>query len=357
MIFNIFENTNCLQFEEDDYSQSNNLFPNDSYNEQSIFQNDIPSYDRLDNNILECSFEPNHDNGIDGLYLNEKNITLLNESDRKLSQKNTSDKSTNNSNQISNDKEDKLELNESNDKGASDLIIQKAIDITKSNIQKGPFNITKERKLGRKTKNSCQKGAHDKYCYDNMTKKLKQLLINSILNFVNTILIEEEKDSSTQKRKKISKWKVNLTPCLVKIDQNIIGNIKVEYNKNLLNLPLKEIFSKDITSKITKLSKDFNKKIIDEIYQNNQKERTIKILNMTLAQCIEHLNSKEYYPELQGLENEYENIINKLKDLGETDEYIKLFKDLFYRFEEFYNNKRIKKGGKKKKKDKNIKIS
>ena len=182
-----------------------------------------------------------------------------------------------------------------------------------------------------------------------MTKKLKQLLMNSILNFVNTTIIKEEKETSAQKRKKNSKWKVNLTPCLVKIDQNIIGNIKVEYNLNLLNLKLKEIFSQDITSKIKKFNKDYNKKIIEGIFQNKHKEKTINILNMTLLQCINHLTNKEFYPELQGLEDEYENIINKLKNSGETDEYIELFKDLFYRFEEFYKNKRIKNGSKKEK--------
>ena len=70
---------------------------------------------------------------------------------------------------------------------------------------------------------------------------------------------------------------------------------------------------------------------------------------MTLSQCIKHLTNKEFYPELQGLEDEYENIINKLKNSGETDEYIELFKDLLGRFEEFYKNKRIKNGSKKEK--------
>ena len=140
-----------------------------------------------------------------------------------------------------------------------------------------------------------------------------------------------------------------MTPCLVKIDQNIIGNIKVEYNISLLNLSLKEILSKDITSKIKKFDKDYNKKIIEEIYQKKQKEKTINILNMTLNQCINHLTNKEYYIELQGLENEYENIINKLKNSGETDEYIELFADLLGRFEEFYKNKRVKTGYKKEK--------
>ena len=319
-------------------------------NQPRIFQNFYSSSDYSDNESFNMLFHPNnYNNDVDNLYLNVQNYSSPNETDQILSQKNTSDKSTNNSNFISDDKEVNLDLNESNEKDNSSSINQKAIDFTNPDTQKGPFNITKERKLGRKTKNSCQKGAHDKYSYDNMTKKLKQLLMNSILNFVNITLIKEEKETSAHKRKKNNKWKVNLTPCLVKIDQNILGNIKVEYNINLLNLPLKEIFSQDITSKIKKFSKDYNKKIIDEIYLNNQKEKTITILNMTLSQCIKHLANKEYYPELQGLEDEYENIINKLKNSGETDEYIELFKDLLGRFEEFYKNKRIKNGSKKEK--------
>ena len=316
-------------------------------NQPSIFQSFNSSFDYSDKEPYDNLFQPNiYNNDVDNFFLNEKNNSSPNETEQIISQKNTSDKSANNSNFKCDNKEVKLDLNESNEKDNSCSINQKAIDFTNPNTQKGPFNITKEKKLGRKTKNSCQKGAHDKYSYDNMTKKLKQLLMNSILNFVNINLIEEEKETSAHKRKKNNKWKVNLTPCLVKIDQNIIGNIKVEYNINLLNSTLKEIFSQDITSKIIKFSKDYNKKIIDEIYLNNQKEKTINILNMTLSQCIKHLTNKEYYPELQGLEDEYENIINKLKTKGETEEYIKLFKDLFGRFEEFYKNKRKQNGNK-----------
>jgi len=333
------------------------LIEDDYDNQPSIFQDYNSPNDYSDNDPYALYFQPNaYNNDVDNLYLNDKNNSTPNETDQVISQKNTSDKSTNNSNRICDDKNIKFDLNESNEKDSSSSINQKDINIINTNTQKGPFNITKERKLGRKTKNSCQKGDHDKYSYDNMTKKLKQLLMNSFLNFVNANIIEEEREASTQKRKKDSKWKVNLTPCLVKIDQNIIGNIKVEYNLNLLNLTLKEIFSQDITSKIKKFNKDYNKKIIEGIFQNKQKEKTIKILNMTLLQCINHLTNKEYHPELQGLECEYENIINKLKCSGETDEYIELFKDLLGRFEEFYKNKR-KKNGNKKEKNNEDKIS
>ena len=340
--FNVFDLTNYQGIEEGEYSNESRIILNDSYNSPIEGSCDFSYESRREDTLrnLFGLFPSNNEN----FLLNERSISSPNETDKNLSQKNTSDKSSNNSNNICNDQEIKSNLNESNENNNSSSINQEAIVSTNTKSQKGPFKITKERKLGRKRRNCCQKGFHNKYSYDNMTKKLKQLLINSILNYVNTsLIIEEEKDTSNQKRKKNTKWKVNSIPTLVKIDQNIIGNIKVEYNINLLRLQLKEILSKDITSKIKKLGKDYNKKIIDEVYLNNKKEKTINILNMTLLQCIEHLTQKEYYYELQGLENEYENIINKLKNSGETDEYIELFEDLFGRFEEYYKNKRKKK--------------
>ena len=167
--------------------------------------------------------------------------------------------------------------------------------------------------LGRKRRNKTP----NKYSYDNLIIKINYFLIKTILNFVNTSL--EEEQIGTRK--------------LVNINQHIIRNIKRDST-------LKEIFSSDISSKFKRLDKNYNKKIIEEIYLNNNKEKIINILNMTLSQCINHLIKKEYYPELKGLENEYENIIDQLKKSGETDEYNELFKGLFNRFEEFLKKKK-----------------
>jgi len=167
--------------------------------------------------------------------------------------------------------------------------------------------------LGRKRRNKTP----NKYSYDNLIIKIKYFLIKTILNFVNNSLQEEQ--IGTRK--------------LVNINQNIIRNIKRDST-------LKEIFSSDISSKFKKLDKNYNKKIIEEIYLSSNKEKIINILNMTLSQCINHLIKKEYYPELKGLENEYENIINQLKKSGETDENNELFKGLFNRFEEFLKKKK-----------------
>ena len=163
--------TNCQEIDEFN-SQQNSIFINCFSNN---ILNDAPnniSFDNPSETLFGNPFpygEPfgqTHDNNY---FTNEKNISSPNETDQALSQKKTSDKSTNNSNHITKDKHLKLDLNEGNEKDSSSSQNQKA-NIINPNTLKGPFNISKEKKLGRKTKNSCRKGVHDKFSYDNMTK-------------------------------------------------------------------------------------------------------------------------------------------------------------------------------------------
>ena len=61
------------------------------------------------------------------------------------------------------------------------------------------FRITKEMKqdqnvVGRKRKDG-QGGKHNKYCYDNVTRKLKTKLFESILNYLNSSLEKVEKEN------------------------------------------------------------------------------------------------------------------------------------------------------------------
>jgi len=347
--FNLFEHSNCSEIKEQE--EYDNPQYNFYLNEFTLsFYNPI---DNLSEDSYNIPFENRPENQFGDPFeqtpgntqnINEKKNTSLNENDMQLGQRSTSDKSNNKPNHISKDQDVKLDLNENNDKDGNDSLNQKAINITNPNTQKHIFNIAKKKKLGRKRKNCCLKGAHDKYAQDNMIKKVKGMVINStFLSFVNNSLIEEETDSSAQIRKNNNKWKVNHTRTLFKIDQKIIEDVNREYNLNLLKLPLKEIYSNNISLKIKQKSENHNKKLIDEIYLNNQKKKTINILNMTLGQCMKHLSKKEYYPELKGLENEHEKIIKELKEKKETNEYIELFIDLLGRFEEIYKNKRIHK--------------
>ena len=184
-----------------EYNIQQNILQLNDYSNNYLYKSpfDISSED-IPENPFEDLFEQKFDSNAPK---NEKNISSSNETDKKLSQKKTSDKSNNNPIGISNDKDIKLDLNESNEKNNSGSINPKAINIIYPNTQKGPFNIIKKKKLGRKRRINGQKGKHNKYCYDNITRKLKGLLINNyILNFVNTIIKEGEKSKSIKKKRK-----------------------------------------------------------------------------------------------------------------------------------------------------------
>ena len=215
-------------------------------------------------------------------------------------------------------------------------------DISK-NTQK-IFNITKEyerqNKKGRKRKfNLSSNGKHDKFCYDNIVRKVKTKLFEIILFFINLSIIPIEKEN----QKKNSKKKEFYKPLLVKIDQEIIKTINVEDNLELLESKLKDIFSNKTSKKYKHLGLDRNKKIIDEIYEQKIQKNTISILNKTFDQCLDHINGINYDEDLAGLELRYLNIFKELRSKGNCEDYISEFKDMVKNFKSFYKNKKARK--------------
>ena len=124
---------------------------------------------------------------------------------------------------------------------------------------------------------------------------------------------------------------------LLDLEYQLICNIKKDSDLELLNMKLKDIVSKDISSKYkTKLQdKNYNKNIINEIIQNEENnEKLMNLLNMTFSDWIDIFTYK--------IENEYNKEYNllqaaldKIKDKNNNDkEY--LSKLIFY----LYNYKR-----------------
>ena len=207
-----------------------------------------------------------------------------------------------------------------------------------SNVIKGEiFRIYKEfdRKIS-KGRNSKFKfgGKHSKFSSDNIVRKIKSNLFDTLLRYINASIDEEEIYDQNLKNKKISK------PFLLKINQEIIKNTNVELNLDLLSSTLKEIFSNNVSKKVENHGLDKNKKLIEKIYAENKQKRTINILNMTLNQCLEQFRGSKKYKELEGLEKEFQNVIKDLKDKGESEKYISDFIDLINTFEEYYMNKK-----------------
>ena len=196
-------------------------------------------------------------------------------------------------------------------------------------------NFEKKNMVGRKKKNNLN-GKHDKFSYDNVTRKVKTKLFDSILSFLNSSMKEVTIENPKNQKKK------NIKPFFLKIEQKIIKENKVEDNKLLFKNKLKDIFSNDVSKKVESYGLDYNKKLIKKIYKENVQTKAIEILERTFGECLEHFRGSKYYKELEGLEKEYKNVLNEFRIKGETEEYIELFEELLGRFEGYYENKKAR---------------
>ena len=191
--------------------------------------------------------------------------------------------------------------------------------------------------LGKK-RNLSNGGKHDKSCYDNMTRKLKVKFFDSVLSYTNSSIepMEVENEKKKKKTKKLF---------FLKINQKIIKDINVISNQKLINEKLINIFSEDVSSKMVNYGLDYNRKVIDQLIENQTNQaKVLACLDRTFLECLEHFRGTKYYKELAGLEKEYDNVINGLRNSGETEEYIALFKDFVGRFEIYYQTKKARPG-------------
>ena len=219
------------------------------------------------------------------------------------------------------------------------------------------FNITKEMKpktketpkfLGQKR----QSENHSKFAFDNLVRKIKSKLFGSILIILNKSLEsnDKEKTMTPNESQRVKKGEVSYE-CFLKPDQKIILQTNVRENLTLLDSKLRDIFSENVSTKAKNFSKEYqlgyNKNFIEKIKNDEKKKKTNDILDMTFFQCLEHFRGTNKYEALNGLEKEYEKVIEELSD---DEEYLESFKYQLNHFEDLYKNKRARNRNSNKKK-------
>ena len=131
--------------------------------------------------------------------------------------------------------------------------------------------------MGRKKRNDSNKGSHTKNTPDNIMRKIKSNFFGYIHNLLNKSLISKDIIFS-------------------KLDSKINKELKKDFNLNLLDRTIRDIYEKtEISSKLRKISvinSNINKEIIQKIYQENIEEQTIKILNLTYFELFQIFRSK-----------------------------------------------------------------
>ena len=198
----------------------------------------------------------------------------------------------------------------------------------------------------RKKKEEKDKGNHTKFSEDNMMRKIKSYF----LNFCHNLLNESISDKNLQ---------------FLKLNSLINENLKKEFNLNLLNTKIKDLyqFSK-ISSKYRKQAKEFsdkNKYIIEKINEDNVEIQTIKILDLTYKELFNifrrqildiNLDLKMKIKDIALLDNQkYKNInlffdeifrqeINKNETKENIEIYINNIKDLCMNYESWFLSKK-----------------
>ena len=215
------------------------------------------------------------------------------------------------------------------DKDYKEYIQQKI----KENIySKKPF---KEKKLiGRKTKRNEGFGEHNKFSDDNLIRKCKHIVLDSVFVFINQKIIE---NYSNNEDKDFLKTKL-----LFKNGQNQVEKSKAEYNKLFLNKTLETIFSENISTKYSRYSPTHNKDLIEDLLNDkDEKKRKIfqGIFKLTFLDCLKYFRGSIFLEELSGM-NTFYNYCNETNFGNNSKEYEDILKLFINNYEKIVIDKR-----------------
>jgi len=201
----------------------------------------------------------------------------------------------------------------------------------------------KTKLLGRKKKNSGEIRKHNKYAENNMTRKMKVIIKNDLLDFINSKIKKELNLSNIIINGKI--YKDNEIK-LLNIKQDQIKDTNVDFNLTFLNTKIKDILSEKISkNNRIKYPSNFNEILINKIYQIEYGESITSILDMTFLECLKYYRKDEdiindaKYSCLKGLEKGFENLKDKLMKKND-EKYADMLIELIKEFEEIYSKKK-----------------
>jgi hypothetical protein len=210
-----------------------------------------------------------------------------------------------------------------------------AINVYRSNEKKI------KKKCGRIRKRKNDNKEHNKYSDDNLRRKIKHLVIKVLHDFLNNLIKTLYHDNI---------GKGPLKKQFQTLNQSQISNSKIDFNKQFLSKNIKEIFSEDVSSRITNYSIDYNRKLIN--YLLNEKDEYIKnyldkIFSLKFIDCLNHFYGKKQIELLNGLKC-YEDIkMEFLEKYEDGEDYCKSLEYYMDNFETIINNKRGRKSRKK----------
>ena len=211
-----------------------------------------------------------------------------------------------------------------------------------------------ENQKGRKKQDDFSRRKHDRNAADNIIKKIKLKFIEYSLKFINNVLnsylnkskLVEYNNFLRQARKyKDDEDKENLIKIL---DYKFIDKLKKETDLSLLEMPLKDLFSKNISPKYTTLQPDSNKKIIEKIVKEEKDNvNIIFALNLTFGEWIDIFTYKKKLSSIQNFDEEkmkglndqfymVDHLIIEMYDKKYDHNYLSYFLSYVYNYKRWF---------------------
>ena len=159
--------------------------------------------------------------------------------------------------------------------------------------------------------------------------------MKNIFNYINScFLINKNKEPRNHIKviKNISYLNYNL----ISKDNNLIW----------FNTKIKDIFSQNISCRFTNFESNHNKNLINRIYKKREEKKVINIMEKTIKDMwilyIKETKDNNYLG-FKTLKDD----INDFKKNGETEEFIKKYKNVSIEFEKIFNSIKTRKKKKK----------
>ena len=207
-----------------------------------------------------------------------------------------------------------------------------------------------KKKRGRKKIDDHSNSNHNKESQDNIIKKIKSKLFEYLLKFINSLLNiilknnlkyfnhnENKREEKEQLIKKIEYKK-------------IVDDTQRKNNLKFLKMPLKDLFSNNISPKYSTKNKNLNKNIINELLTKEKDNEIIMfVLNMTFGDWLDIFIYKKELSELKlfNIDNykikiisdsfeRIDKLLDEIYNLNFGNNYFSSFVYLIYNYERWF---------------------
>ena len=248
--------------------------------------------------------------------------------------------------------EQKIFMENNIQKIESEKDIQVLIGKKRKKKDKLKYDVDDKRDIGRKKKENIIERKHNKYCADNIIKKIKLKLLEGFLKFVNKVINESlNKSKLIEYNKVLRNYNKNIDKSedlLKMIDYKYIDRLNKKKDLSLLYMPFKELFSKEVSPRYSTLKPDSNRIIIEKLIKEEDGNENIDFaLNLKFKDWIDVFTYKKGFKSIINLQNENlenlieyfeyaDNLILDIYRINPNDNYLLYFIIYLYNYERWF---------------------